>query len=72
MTGTPGTASMDRDGLRATVLGRVRAEGVRLVGLLYCDNANVVRGKAAYAGALGDCLESGSGHSAGRRGLTSA
>ena len=48
---------MDRDG----VLARVRAEGVRSVRFLYCDNANVVRGKAAHAGALADFLDAGIG-----------
>jgi glutamine synthetase len=46
---------------RNDVLARVRAEGVRLVRFLYCDNANVVRGKAAHAGALADFLDSGIG-----------
>src|ERR671938_1743966 len=43
------------------VLARVRAEGVRLVRFLYCDNANVVRGKAAHARALPDFLDAGIG-----------
>jgi glutamine synthetase len=43
------------------VLTRVRAEGIRSVRFLYCDNANVVRGKAAYAGALADFIEAGIG-----------
>jgi glutamine synthetase len=46
---------------RDEVLARVRAENVRLVRFLYCDNANVVRGKAAHAGALADFLEAGIG-----------
>jgi glutamine synthetase len=49
--------SMNRD----EVLARVRSQGVRLVRFLYCDNANVVRGKAAHAGALADFLDSGIG-----------
>src|SRR5204863_8552864 len=44
-----------------TVLARVRAADVRSVRFLYCDNANIVRGKAAHAAALGDFLESGIG-----------
>ncbi|MGH2586180.1 MAG: glutamine synthetase family protein [Dehalococcoidia bacterium] len=48
---------MDRD----EVLTRVQAEGIRSVRFLYCDNANIVRGKAAYAGALADFIEAGIG-----------
>src|ERR671937_2129074 len=44
-----------------TILGRVRSEGVRSVRFLYCDHANVIRGKAAHAAALGDLLDSGIG-----------
>ena len=43
------------------VLARARTEGVRLVRFLYCDNANIVRGKAAHAGALADFLDAGIG-----------
>jgi glutamine synthetase len=46
---------------RDEVLARVREGDVRLVRFLYCDNANVVRGKAVHAGALADCLEAGVG-----------
>jgi glutamine synthetase len=46
---------------RDDVLARVREHGVRSVRFLYCDNANVVRGKAAHAGALPDFLEAGIG-----------
>src|SRR5687767_5043005 len=46
---------------RDEVLAAVQAEGVRQVRFLYCDNANIVRGKAAHAGALADFLESGIG-----------
>lgn len=46
---------------RDEVLAAVRAGGVRQVRFLYCDNANIVRGKAAHAGALADFLESGIG-----------
>src|ERR671928_1429959 len=44
-----------------TILGRVRSEGVRSVRFLYCDHANIIRGKAAHAGALADLLGSGIG-----------
>jgi glutamine synthetase len=46
---------------RDEVLARVREEDVRLVRFLYCDNANVVRGKAVHAGALADFLDAGVG-----------
>jgi glutamine synthetase len=43
------------------VLARASSENLRLVRFLYCDHGNVVRGKAAHASALADCLESGIG-----------
>src|SRR5919197_2189287 len=46
---------------RAEVLTRVGAEGIRSVRFLYCDNANIVRGKAAHASALPDFIEAGIG-----------
>ncbi|MCC7107213.1 MAG: glutamine synthetase [Chloroflexi bacterium] len=46
---------------RDEVLLHVQAEGIRSVRFLYCDNANVVRGKAAHASALADCIDSGIG-----------
>ena len=46
---------------REEVLARVREGDVRLVRFLYCDNANIVRGKAVHAGALADFLEAGIG-----------
>ncbi len=46
---------------RDDVLARVRDEGVRLVRFLYCDNANVVRGKMAHADALADFIDAGIG-----------
>ena len=46
---------------RDEVLARVRMENVRSVRFLYCDNANIVRGKAAHAGALADFIDAGIG-----------
>jgi glutamine synthetase len=46
---------------RDEVLARVRDEDVRLVRFLYCDNANIVRGKVAHAAALADSLDAGLG-----------
>jgi glutamine synthetase len=43
------------------VLAQVTRENLRLVRFLYCDHANVVRGKAAHASALDDFLQSGIG-----------
>ncbi len=43
------------------ILGRARQDQLRTVRFLYCDHANVVRGKSAHAAALADCLESGIG-----------
>src|SRR5579864_4439805 len=43
------------------VLARVSRDNLRLVRFLYCDHANIVRGKAAHATALADFLESGIG-----------
>ncbi len=48
---------MDINGLVA----RAQAADIRSVRFLYCDHANVVRGKSAHASALADCLESGIG-----------
>lgn len=59
---TTGPRCIGRPGVdRDEVLARVRAEGVRQVRFLYCDNANIVRGKAAHAGALADFIEDGIG-----------
>ena len=46
---------------RSEVVEQARAGGARLVRFLYCDNANVVRGKAAHVGALADFVDSGIG-----------
>jgi glutamine synthetase len=43
------------------VVAAVSRDNLRLVRFLYCDHANVVRGKAAHASALADFLESGIG-----------
>jgi glutamine synthetase len=43
------------------LLSRVTRENIRLVRFLYCDHANVVRGKAAHVSALADAFESGIG-----------
>jgi glutamine synthetase len=53
-----------------TVLARVRAANIRSVRFLYCDNGNIVRGKAAHASALADFLESGIGLTVAMQGFT--
>jgi glutamine synthetase len=55
---------------RDEVLARAQADGVRLVRFLYCDNANVVRGKAVHIGALADFLASGVGLTVAMQGFT--
>jgi glutamine synthetase len=45
----------------AEVLSRVAAENIRSVRFLYCDHANIIRGKSAHASALADFIESGIG-----------
>ena len=54
----------------ATVLARVRAANTRSVRFLYCDNGNIVRGKAAHASALADFLNSGIGLTVAMQGFT--
>src|SRR4030081_964129 len=43
------------------IVARAQAADIRSVRFLYCDHANVVRGKSAHAAALANCLESGIG-----------
>jgi glutamine synthetase len=45
----------------STVLRQVQEAGVRQVRFLYCDNAGIIRGKAAGRHALAGCLSSGIG-----------
>src|SRR5260221_11827271 len=40
---------------------RAQAADIRSVRFLYCDHANIVRGKSAHIAALADCLGSGIG-----------
>ncbi|HEY8477797.1 MAG TPA: glutamine synthetase family protein [Chloroflexota bacterium] len=44
---------------RVNVVGQARENGVRLVRFLYCDNSNIIRGKAVHLSALEDRLASG-------------
>jgi glutamine synthetase len=43
------------------IISRAQQYHLRTVRFLYCDHANVVRGKSAHAAALADCLTSGIG-----------
>src|SRR5256885_1073513 len=47
--------------LRARVVGRAEAVGLRLVRFLYCDNDAVIRGKATGLSRLAERLETGIG-----------
>src|SRR2546423_7318803 len=47
--------------LRARVVGRAEAVGLRLVRFLYCDSDGVIRGKATGLAGLGERLETGIG-----------
>jgi glutamine synthetase len=47
--------------LRARVVGRAEAVGLRLVRFLYCDNDGVIRGKSTGLSGLGERLETGIG-----------
>jgi glutamine synthetase len=55
---------------RDTILARVERDGISRVRFLYCDNGNVVRGKAAAAPALAEFIESGIGLTVAMLGFT--
>lgn len=57
---------IDRHGL----LSRVADDNIRTVRFLYCDHANVVRGKAVHASALPEFLDSGVGLTVAMQGFT--
>jgi len=52
------------------VLERVQREGLALVRFLYCDNANIVRGKATTLTNLGDFIGAGIGLTMAMQGFT--
>jgi glutamine synthetase len=54
-------APVDLAALRANVVARAEAHGVRLVRFLYCDNDGIIRGKASGVSRLGDRLSGGIG-----------
>lgn len=47
----------------------LQKDGVRFVRILWCDNANIIRGKAVHVEMLSHYLEHGVGISAGQQGL---
>ncbi|MGN6814755.1 MAG: FAD-binding protein, partial [Solirubrobacterales bacterium] len=56
--------------LKTNRLNRVSIDNVRTVRFLYCDHANVIRGKAAHVAGLADFLESGIGLTVAMQGFT--
>ena len=56
---------------RDQMLERVAKDGVALLRFLYCDNANIVRGKAATAAKLADFVEAGIGLTVAMQGFIS-
>src|SRR5215467_8427428 len=52
---------VDLAALRANVVARAEAHGVRLVRFLYCDNDGIIRGKASGVSRLADRLTGGIG-----------
>src|SRR5215472_14475111 len=56
-----GTPPSDPAELRARVVGRAEAAGLRLVRFLYCDNDGIIRGKASGTSRLAERLEGGIG-----------
>jgi glutamine synthetase len=55
---------------RDEMLDRVAKDGVALLRFLYCDNANIIRGKASTAAKLGDFIEAGIGLTVAMQGFT--
>ncbi len=49
------------------ILNSLDAVGVRFVRILWCDNANIIRGKAVHRGTLSDYLKHGVGISAAQQ-----
>jgi len=49
---------------------RIKHDDISLVRFLYCDNANIVRGKAALAATLPNFLEAGIGLTVAMQGFT--
>src|SRR5215471_11819404 len=54
------------------MVAAARENGVQLVRFLYCDNGNMVRGKAAHISALEDAARSGIGLTVAMMGFTMA
>ncbi|HLZ68722.1 MAG TPA: glutamine synthetase family protein [Dehalococcoidia bacterium] len=54
------------------LVARARASGAQLVRFLYCDNGNMVRGKAAHLSALASAADAGIGLTVAMAGFTMA
>ncbi len=52
------------------IVDAARAAGVQLVRFLYCDNGNMIRGKAAHAGGLAGSVDAGIGLTVAMIGFT--
>ncbi|MGI8550137.1 MAG: glutamine synthetase family protein [Dehalococcoidia bacterium] len=52
------------------IIERVQRDAVRLIRFLYCDNANIVRGKAVLASGLLDFIQAGIGLTVAMQGFT--
>jgi glutamine synthetase len=55
--------------MNSEILKSVDEAGVRFVRILWCDNANIIRGKAVHRGALSEYLQHGVGISAAQQAI---
>jgi glutamine synthetase len=55
--------------MNSEILKSVDEAGVRFVRMLWCDNANIIRGKAVHRGALSEYLQHGVGISAAQQAI---
>ena len=51
------------------VLQTLDTAGIRFVRILWCDNANIIRGKAVHRGTISDYLKHGVGISAAQQAI---
>jgi glutamine synthetase len=55
--------------MNSEILKSLDAAGVRFVRILWCDNANIIRGKAVHRGTLSEYLKHGVGISAAQQAI---
>jgi glutamine synthetase len=55
--------------MNSEILQSIDEAGVRFVRILWCDNANIIRGKAVHRGTLSDYLQHGVGISAAQQAI---